>query len=170
MGIIVEDGTSKTNSESYCSVADADKHHAGRGRSTWADLDTADKEIHLRLATDYMLQTYRGQWQGIKTKADQALDWPRSNVFLAENEQTPINSIPREVRQACAELAFRSLSGPLIKDLSEIVKKVQIGPITKEFDTTAPRYKVYEAVDRMLQPFFGEGTAVAGSSLKIGRC
>jgi hypothetical protein len=170
MSLIVEDGTGKTNSESYCTVLESDKHHAGRGRDSWGDLDTDKKEIALRLAVEYMTQTYRGEWMGVRTSSGQALDWPRAGVVLEDYEITPTNAIPKEVKWACMELAFRSLSGPLVIDLKQLVKSKKIGPITIEYETSAPRQTTYEAINRMLQPYFSTGSSSSGSSLKIGRC
>jgi len=38
MSLIVEDGTGKSTSESYISVADASTYHAARGNTLWADV------------------------------------------------------------------------------------------------------------------------------------
>ena len=53
MTLVIEDGTGKSNAESYISVADADTYHSNRGNTDWAALTTAEKERLLRIATDY---------------------------------------------------------------------------------------------------------------------
>ena len=81
MSLICEDGSGKSDSESYISVADASSYHTARGNTAWAALATdALREAALRRATDYMRQAYRSRWQGYKVNEDQALDWPRYDV------------------------------------------------------------------------------------------
>ena len=66
MSLIVEDGTGKSNAESYISVADADTYHSNRDNTDWAALTTAEKERLLRIATDYMVAVYRLRWDGYR--------------------------------------------------------------------------------------------------------
>lgn len=168
MSLIVEDGTGKAESESYISVADASTYHANRGNAAWASLASdAVREQLLRKATEYMLQTYRGKWKGVRASTTQALDWPRSGV---EVDDVPLGriayyysnaAVPVEVQRACAELALKALTADLLADLEQGVVSETIGPITTQYDRSTPQTKRYVAVDRMLRPYIcGDNSAV----------
>lgn len=157
MSLIVEDGTAKSDAESYISAADADTYHAIRANTAWAALSTPTKEALLRKATDYMLQVYRLQWAGKRTSTTQALDWPRWNVpkpdvgFLLS--YYPNNTVPAEVARACAELALKANSGDLTPDLGQQIKSETIGPITTVYQDYSAATKTYRAIDNLLAPF-----------------
>jgi len=157
MSLIVEDGTGLSNSESYCSETFADTYHENRGNSDW--LLVVDKEAALRKATEYMLQVYRFKWTGYRAVTTQALDWPRSMVYLndyAEEISVSSTIVPNEVKNACAELALKTYTDPLLlQDTTDNVVKEVIGPITVQYsDSSADKYKAYSAVNSMLRPYF----------------
>ena len=157
MSLIVEDGTGLSNSESYCSETFADTYHENRGNSDW--LLVVDKEAALRKATEYMLQVYRFKWTGYRAVSTQALDWPRSMVYLNDYaEEVSISStiVPTEVKNACAELALKTYTDTqLLADMTDNVVKEIIGPITVQYsDSSADKYKSYSAVNSMLRPYF----------------
>ena len=174
MALEVEDGTAKSNSESYASVLVADTYLANRGMTSWAALSTADKEINLRLGTDYMLRAYRLRWNGTRVLTTQALDWPRYNVpipdmipsggyYIALIES---NVVPTEVQRACVELAYRASTGEeLLEDLETPVIREKVGPLEVEYAEGARQTKVYPAVDAMLAHLFSSG----GGMLKVYR-
>jgi hypothetical protein len=161
MALIVEDGTARADAESYASVADADTYFTNRGNATWAALDTAAKEQALRAATDYMRQTYRLHWTGMRVTGTQALDWPRAWVALVDAPSgyrsvpsyVPLNVIPAEVKNACAELAVRSTVAPLSPDLGTQVLRETVGPISVEYAPGARQAPRYAAVDAILAPY-----------------
>jgi hypothetical protein len=166
MTIIIEDGTGVATAESYLSVADADSYHAARGHLDWDALDTEDKEIYLRQATDYLTQAYRLRWKGYRTHSTQALDWPRANVQLPDVSFTyagygayvPFNQVPTEVQRACAELALKAVDGPLAPDIERSVSREVVGPIDITYDPAAPLVTRFRAIDLLLAPL------LAGSS------
>lgn len=175
MAIVVEDGTAKSNAESYISVVDASTYHAGRGNAAWAALasDTI-REQNLRKATDYMLQIYRKQWSGYRYTATQALDWPRSFVYLepfvhGATGTYPYlvanDTVPTEVKNACAELALRASAGELFADLAQGITSERVGPLTTEYDKASPQSARYVAVDAMLAPYLARG----GNAVRVIR-
>lgn len=167
MALIVEDGTAKTDSESYISVADADTFHSNRGNADWAALTTTEKEQALRNATDYMVEVYRLQWDGVRVSATQALDWPRNFVKRKDFEYAGLNgytviggdyyypsdTVPEEVRRACAELALKSLSGELAPDIDRVTQREKLGPLEVEYQDYTKPYKVYRSIDGLLSVF-----------------
>jgi len=172
MALVVEDGTAKLDAESYISVADADTYHAARANVAWDAV--GEKEAALRKATDYMLQTYRDAWKGVRMKATQALDWPRAFVY-AEPALTgssgaypyliPDGIVPVEVQRACAELALRAASGELNADLERAVSSETVGPISVTYEQSSPQYKRYRSVDMLVARYL---TSV-GCSVPVGR-
>ena len=55
MALIVEDGTSKSDAESYLSVAAADTYHDLHHNREWFDYHDDDKERFLRLGTLFIV-------------------------------------------------------------------------------------------------------------------
>jgi len=173
MSLIVENGTGMANAESYSSVAEADTYFANRGNETWTDLDSVQKEIALRKATDYMLQNYRLSWKGARVNSIQALDWPRYSVFTdelvpgmqASRIQVPSNIVPKEVKIACFELALKTLTGDdLAPDQERSVISETIGPISTTYDKDSPQQVKYRAIDLTLRPF------LTGGNLSVKVC
>lgn len=158
MALIVEDGTGKVDAESYCSVDDADTHHAARGVTNWATLSTAEKEQALRRACDYMEANYGTRWAGERYTDTQALSWPR--IYVPRRTKTTDynnDEIPVEVVRANAELAFRAAAGDLLADVGTQVKSETVGPISVTYADGARQSTVYKAVDNMLAFLFRYG-------------
>ena len=157
MSLICEDGSGKSDSESYISVADASSYHTARGNTAWAALATdALREAALRRATDYMRQAYRSRWQGYKVNEDQALDWPRYGVEV-EGYAVDSDIVPTEVKNACAELALRASAADLNPDLTQGVLSEQVGSIQVTYDKTSPQFTRYRAIDAILSPYLRAG-------------
>jgi hypothetical protein len=181
MSIIIEDGSGKADSEAYVSVADATSYHALRGNASWAVLTEAQCEQALRKATDYMTQVYRLRWDGSRVNGVQALDFPRAFVKMPDyfysnldgftgisgNYYFPNDEVPQEVKNACAELALKSISGELAPDLERSVVKEKIDVIEIEYDKNAVQYTRYRAIDNMLAPFLNGGSS--GTFRKVVR-
>jgi len=158
MTLIVEDGTGLLASESYSSVAQADLYHSNHGNTSWSTLTTANKEVALRKATDYMVEVYRPLWKGYRVLTTQLLDFPRTLVYISNeilNNVTPLDltKIPLEVQNACSLLAFKSISEDLLIDMDVPVKKESIGPLSTEYFPSTCSYKHYSSVEAMLKPF-----------------
>lgn len=153
MALIVEDGTGKSNAESYCTVAFADAHFAARNVPSW-DGSEAHREGLLRLATDYMLARY--QWAGERVTATQALDWPRSGI-VAHGFDVASNAVPLAIQRACAELAHRANHSPsgLMPDLGKTTVREKVDVIEVEYSQQpgARESTSFDAVDKMLFPY-----------------
>lgn len=166
MSLIVEDGTGTLNSESYLSVNEADTYHYNRGADPWFLLTVTAKEQALRRATDYMMGRYRGRWKGGRVHFHQFLDWPRQGVQTDDMGLAPApyyaftidyRIVPLEVKNACAELALRAASGPLLSDLEQKVLRETVGPITTEYDPNATAMIQYSQIDEMLSVYLNRG-------------
>ena len=167
MTLIVEDGTGVTSAESYITVADADTYFSNRGNTTWAALTTTAKEQALRKGCDYLVQTYRLRWKGVRVASTQSLDWPRASVERTDYSYSGLNGyttvggvyyfpsdeVPTEVSRANAELAYRSLSADLLADVGAQVKSETVGPISVTYQDGARQSTSYKAIDAMLAPY-----------------
>jgi len=164
MALIVEIGAGLSNAESYCSEAFATAYHSVRANSDWTLV--IDKEAALRKATDYLLQSYRNLWLGYRAVAGQALDFPRSGVYLNDYSEPVLladNIVPIEVQNACAELALKTYTDEeLIVDTQDNVVMETIGPLSVKYsDTSGDKYKVYSSVVLILKPYLkNNGTKV----------
>lgn len=172
MSLIVEDGTAKIDAESYISVNDANTYHTKRGNEDWSFLDTATKEQLLRKATDYMIQTYRMRWAGVRKTDDQALDWPRYLVPRLDTEAVfayyDSDSVPGEVKVACAELALKASTVTLAPDTQRLTKREKVGQLEVEYDTNMGKaYTMYRAIDNLLLPMLD--LSKVGSMTKLDR-
>ena len=169
MSLNVETGQAGSDSESFCSVADATTYHANRGNTAWAALasDTIREQL-LRKATDYMEQVYRERYDGYRKTNTQALSWPRYDVPIKD---APLASyyandiVPTGVINACAELALKAASGDLAPDIGRQAKRVKVDVIETEYFEGAPVTTQYRAIDNMLEPYFGSGSSGMNISL-----
>lgn len=153
MALIVEDGTGKTDAESYISVADATTYFAARGNTVWSGLasDTVREQL-LRKATDYMVGRYGLRWKGERVSEDQALDWPRSCAY-ANGFLIDADAVPLIVRTVCAEYAVRASAGDLQPDVGAQVKQEVVGPISVTYADGARQSDAYKALDMALNPY-----------------
>ena len=114
--MIVEDGTGKTDSNSYVSVDFADDYFSARGVSGWDALTVGQKEQALIRATDYIDNVF--QWCGKKATAEQALRFPRINI--KDYEGLEVVGIPSCLKQAVCDVAQVSADG---KELFEVASE-----------------------------------------------
>jgi len=110
---VVEDGTGKSNSNSYASVEAADSYFTNRENpSAWRTATTNTKQQALRVATSYITETYGNRWRGVIDSDTQALDWPRSGVVDADTGLYYDNDeMPPKLINATAEIALRHVDG-----------------------------------------------------------
>lgn len=170
MALIVEDGTGLATAESYAAVSEADTYHANLGNTAWAPLATAQKEIYLRMGTNWLLQRYRPRWKGWRLKGSQRLDWPRLGVFITDAAAFATGghlssfaymvdsaSVPELVKNACCELALLAMSGPLTTPtLNQAKLQVKVGPMFVAYDPRSPQNPRYPVIAQILTPLLKE--------------
>ena len=158
MTIVVEDGTAKTDAESYATVAEFKAYHDNRG-NVIVSLENVTIEQLLRKATDYMVGRYRTQWRGYRKTATQALDFPRSFCYLEPFAYGAVGAypfllddaiVPNEVKNACCELALKANDGALMTDVTQTVIREKVDVIEVEYDRFSPAQTRYAQVDAML--------------------
>jgi hypothetical protein len=115
--LIKEDGTGKSDANSYASVAEGDAYfEAHLYASAWTAADAGTKASALVMAT--RLVDTQFQFNGYKAHESQALQWPRERCVdpdrnaVTSSLQSPILSsfvasseVPRGVRYAVCEMA-----------------------------------------------------------------
>jgi hypothetical protein len=134
MAFVVEDGTGKSDANSYISVADADSYWSDRGEPTeWGAADDTTKQQALVKATSYIDAHYH--WlTGSILSTTQALAWPRINASDRHGRAYDSDVVPAAVEDAACELAQKVLEGDdLAPDVESRVSKEKVGPIEVEY-------------------------------------
>jgi hypothetical protein len=170
MALVTEDGTGKTDAESYISVAAADAYHLIHSiSSTWAAATTAVKEAALRQAAQYLDTTYKDKWKGFRADDDQALDWPREGLVI-DGVVYDSADLPTQLLEAAAELALKVVDGDVIfadmdDEGSVKSRSVRVGPITEavSFSGSSRGIKRYRLVEGLVAPLIEMSNTVSRS-------
>lgn len=157
MALIVEDGTGKTDAQSYVDLTYVNAYFAARAVGAWTGTDSA-KEAAIIRAMDYI----ETAWKFLGAKQypgnPQALEWPRVGIY--DEQGAEIVGIPERLKRAVAEYAVRALTSPLAPDpvnnqTGQVKRKREkLGPIEEETEYTgAPPANVvaYPAADILLR-------------------
>lgn len=167
MAFVVEDGTGKTDANSYASVAAADSYAADRGITSWAALTTTAKQQALIKATDYLEATYQSAWKGYRNTLQQALAWPRYEVIV-DGFLLPNNAIPSAVVKACVDMAFKASAGTtLIEDTGRVITREKVDVIETEYSEYGPVSTQYVEVSRSLSPYLSSASS-GGAFAQVG--
>lgn len=175
--LIVETGAGIASADSYGTLAQLAAHHVSRGNTSWAALTAYEREVAARKAADYMTQTYRSLWKGVKMTATQGLDWPRGYVYTTPYLNGAVGEypylvaddiVPTDVFHAFADLALKAATADLNPDLAKDIVSQTVGPISTTYSASSPQYKRYRAIDMILAPYLndvgrGPNTAVVRS-------
>jgi len=128
MALVVEDGTGKSNANSYVSIAEADAFFVDLNYTDWAALTTAQKTGHLIAGTAYIDGRYRNGFAGYLLVASQALAWPRKYGWYTDTYPfTPIAALPTEVKKATYFAAYHSLNKELDEHIQSGIKSQSQG-------------------------------------------
>lgn len=158
MAFTVEDGTGVADANAYITLAFFKDYHDDRGvdysGSTDSEIETA-----IIKATDYMELRFGDRWIGYLSSDATTLTWPRGGVYDRKGVLVE-DTIPTDIKKACAEYALRALTTTLLPDpttdasgkvVSRELKK--IGPIETEKEFQVGRsdtIKPYPAADKLL--------------------
>mgnify|MGYP006290185843 FL=1 len=157
MALIVENGTGKSDAESYISVADADTYVTNYRGAThaWLSLDNTTKEVLLRRAALYLDTHYLNRWKGHATTSSQRLQWPRIDAVTASGWYLDYDSIPEVLGYAQVEAAirFNEDSENVQPDLTRggKVKSEKVDVIAITYMDGAPARTVYTQVEEWLK-------------------
>lgn len=133
MAIIVEDGSAKTDANSYIDVEFARAYALSRGFS----LPAADEEVEamIVMACDYV-ESFAEQFKGKRKTAAQALSWPRIDVVI-DGEDFPDDAIPVPLKLAQAQGVVEQFQGSILQPpiTGYAVRREKVDVIEVEYAT-----------------------------------
>lgn len=159
MAFIVETGNVVPLANSYISLAEARAYAADRGITT-LPADDDDLSALLIKATDYIEGKYNARFKGERQVYNQALSWPRYDVWLYNTYYVPINTIPVELKNAQAQLACDGVSTEFfnVGTGREVIRE-KVDVIEREFSPTgAGSYQaVFRKFELLIAPLLKSG-------------
>ncbi len=143
--------------DSYPTLVEAKAYWDSIGRD-YSGMPDAELEQALRRGTAWLDGTYGQRFIGEAASASQALEWPRQDAVY-RGEPLPRDAIPRKVKNAASEAAWREATEPnsLSPDYvpAEGVKQEQVGPLSVTYKDgaggVADVLPVVTAVDGLLR-------------------
>jgi hypothetical protein len=160
--LVQDDDGNVASATAYVETSFVDDYFSDRNIPEWAG-SAAVKQAAVIKATDYIDRRYA--FMGWTRNDTQGTEWPRNDVV--DLNDRIVSGIPAEVKEACAELAIRSLSAVLAPDpaLDELngevrFSSIKVGPIEERksyiFQRDFPRYPEVDALLRAYVVPLGE--------------
>lgn len=150
MSLIIEDGTGKSDAESYIDLAYLQVYATKRGLDI-----TGISEANIIKAMDYFESAY--QFKGTKLKETQALAFPRLINGVVE--------YPVRIKSAICELAIKSKSAELLADSERLTKREKVGEIEVEYSEYSKDETNYNFVINLIMPWL-LGSGISGSLVR----
>lgn len=113
MAIVIEDGTGVEGAEAYDATSVVAAWLVLRGLTAFSALGSDDREVKLRVATEYAEDYVRGHLGGYPTTTTQGLQFPRSGCYLRDGRMLENDDIPRELKEAIRLLCEDAANGRL---------------------------------------------------------
>lgn len=93
------------DANAYLTRAEADAYFETRLHvSKWTSATNATKDAAIVWATAIMERAF--EWQGSIVKQEQALSWPRYGIYDRNGRVIDHDTVPANIKHACAEFAF----------------------------------------------------------------
>ena len=150
MAIEVEDGSGKSNAESYIDLAYLSAYAAKRG----LDITGID-ETNIIKGQDYFESAY--QFKGTKLVETQALAFPR----YINNEVV----YPVRIKNAVCELTIKSKSAELLADSERLTTSEKVGEIEVHYSEYSKDETNYNFVINLILPWL-LGSGISGSLVR----
>jgi len=135
--LVVETGAGLSTANAYCTVDEADLYHEKHlYASDWTSATDDNKEIALMWATRLLDENVR--WNGRVMSDDQALAWPRSQVYTIEGYSVASNTVPQFLKNATAEFARNLISEDRTLETNRDLmgfKELKVGDLQLTVDT-----------------------------------
>lgn len=167
MSFVVEDGTGKTNANSYVSTAYALDYFADRGNTSWSQMTQEKQETALIKATDYINSAFK--WNGKKMTQEQALEFPRTKLVDANGYK--VEGVPVSLQQAvceCADLVANGTEMYQTHEANGAVVSENIGgqlAFTYDISKAVKDSSLYDAINLRLRGLYIDRS---DSGIKIG--
>lgn len=155
-----EDGTGLADANAYANAADGDAYHEGHLYATAWTSATADKKAAALVMASRLIDALV-QFNGVKVKGTQAMQWPRedcpdpdANADVVGKRLVLSNVVPKAIADAACETA-RAL---IIEDrtanpLGEGLKFSALGSLQQSFDKSDRRPEIPHVAQAMLSKF-----------------
>jgi len=157
--IVVEDGTGKTNSNSYVTEAEVTTYATDRGLTL-----TASEDVLIIKAMDY-LETLG--YIGDRQTEEQALQWPREGVYI-DNFYIEPTTIPQELKNAQMSLCMSIDAGvDPMATIDRATKKEKVDVLEIEYMDNAASRAIVTSVNRILAKLLQDGSS--GTSFNVSR-
>lgn len=152
--IIVEDGTGKTNANSYVDEAFANEYAASVGITLSGNL-----EVNLLKAAEY-LDGFSSRFQGHKKSKAQSMQWPRNLVFENGSISVANTIVPVDIKKAQVQIAASLGDGvEVYEDIDRMqVKKEKVDVLETEYFENEAGEKILGYANRTLKKFFIENS------------
>lgn len=152
MALEVEDGTGKTNADSYVSLDEFRAWATGRGLDDAATEDDTTTEAAARKAFDKVNGAKR--WKSVPKVNEQSGEFPR--IDLSDGMGRIWNTVPTQVKTAQCEYMVLAMAGTDLNVVAERggqVASEAVGPISTSYFQGAPPETFFEAAERLLCRF-----------------
>lgn len=178
MALVIEDGSGLPDASSFATVAELEAFALARGITLPAE--EADKEVLLVKGADYLILR-ESEFQGARTKDNQALPFPRESLVI-NCKAFPDDAIPAHVKLAQMQAAVEAskaknglspafLTAPVVKEKVDVVERQYMTPRQM---STRPDGSVFQPlfpqIDAYLFPLLrGNECPGKGQYLKLER-
>ena len=142
-----------TDTNSYCTEAEADAYHETRlFVAVWTAANAATKVAALLWAA--RLLDERMEWDADSWVTDygQSMQWPREGMYDRNGNVIPNDEIPQALKDAQAELARNLIASERTGDVTEGIAGLKVGSIDVQFSDSVrqSRKVIPDAVADML--------------------
>jgi hypothetical protein len=176
LALIKEDGTGKPDANAYADLTDANAYFDGHlYAAAWTAATDAQKSVALVMASRLVDAEY--QFNGTRTTANQAMQWPRAMCPEPDNVHVPISvllpipydyvqydTVPKAVVQATCEMARELLiMDRTVAPAGEGLKYYNAGGIQTGYDKTDKRPVLSQVAQVMLAKYGSQISAKSGS-------
>ena len=166
MALVIEDGSGVAGANSYIDVATARAFASARGLSL--PVADADVEVLLIKAMDF-IESFRAEFQGLKTLAENPLQWPRTGATLDGYGLTD-DTIPTILASAQAQLAADGNLQDLMPTGSGrevVMEKVDVVAVQYADSGNANPQPVFTKAEALLKPLLKSGLFGSLRSLRV---
>lgn len=131
-------------------------------------LNTQEKGLALQRAAVYIDTVYGPRFCGYRADEDQALEWPRKDVYTPDGYSVESNTLPPEIIEANQLMALKYAEGtdpiPDLATPGNVDKEfIKLGPLAslKEFSDGKGQFTRFTQIEKLLNPYTrGIGTPV----------